>query len=370
MKIAIVHDDLMRRGGGEQVALTFLRAFPQADFYTLCYQPNLTYEDFKNYKIKTSLFQLFVKTEKHMKWLFFPLGIFCMKLMNLKNYDIIIISTTFCGKYIRYSRNSKVFLYIHTPFRLVWDPTSYKEYNRSKGLVRYLFDFVINQLRHFDKIEARRATFHLCNSEETAKKIFQAYSIRDLTVINPPVRCNNFYVNQSQKKDYYLIVSRLEFYKKVDLAIEAFNELGYPLIIVGNGSKKAELISMSKQNIQFKSDLSLNELKELYANCKALIFPQHEDYGITPLEANASGRPVIAYAKGGVLETMIPFKGITNQFSSIFFYDQNKESLINAIKQFEELNVDSNFIRGHALKFDEPVFIQRLKQVVQSSLKQ
>jgi glycosyltransferase involved in cell wall biosynthesis len=369
MKIAIVHDDLMRRGGGEQVALTLLRAFPNADFYTLCYRPRLTYEEFKNYKINTSLFQYFVRSERQMKWLFFPLGLLCMKLMKLKNYDLVIISTTFCGKYIRYSKGSQVFLYIHTPFRLLWDPTSYKEYNKSKGLVRYLFDLLLKQLRHFDKKEAKRATFHLCNSKETEKKIIKAYSIRNLTIINPPVKCNNFYVNESENKEYYLIVSRLEFYKKVDLAIEAFNQLGYPLIVVGNGSKKAELISMAKKNIKFKSDLSSDELKELYANCKALIFPQHEDYGITPLEANASGRPVIAYAKGGVLETMIPYKGIPGEFSSVFFYEQNIESLMNAIKQFEQLKVDSNFIREHALKYDEPVFIQKLQQFVHSSIK-
>lgn len=364
MKIAIVHDDLMRRGGGEQVALTMMRAFPNADLYTLCYQPHLTYEEFKYYKVHTSIFQKFVKTEKMMKWLFFPFGLLSMKLLKLRNYDIIIISGTFCGKYISYSKNAKVFLYIHTPFRLVWNPTSYNEYNKSRGILRFLFNTVIAILRNIDKKEARRASFYLCNSKETEIKIQEAYGINNLTIINPPVKCNNFYIDDFSPKNYYLIVSRLEFYKKVDLAIEVFNDLGYPLIIVGNGSKKNELMALAKENIEFRSGLSANELSKLYANCKALIFPQHEDYGITPLEANASGRPVIAYGAGGILETMEPYKEGCNQFTSVFFKKQTKESLLDAIKTFEQLSVDSNFIREHALKFDESVFIKKLLAVV------
>lgn len=367
MKIAVVHDDLMRRGGAEQVVLSIMKAFPDADLFTLCYQPHLTYPEFKKYNIKTSLFQHIARTEKQMKWLFFPLGIISMKLLKLKGYDIVIISNTFCGKYVSIEPSSKIFIYTYTPFRLAWNPASYKEYSESRGLYKYFFNLVIKCLRYIDKREASKGDFHVGMTEETAERIKDAYGASEVTIIHPPVKSANFYVNELSPKDYYLLVSRLEFYKKVDLAIEAFNELGLSLIIVGNGSKRQKLVSMAKENISFKSGLSSAELADLYANCKALIFPQYEDYGITPLEANASGRPVIAYAKGGILETMISYNGANkNQYTSFFFNRQDKEALIKAIEEFETLEVNSKFIHSHALKFDESVFINELVNFVHS----
>lgn len=364
MKVAVVHDDLMRRGGAEQVVLSIMKAYPNADLFTLCYQADLTYEEFKNYKIRTSYYQYLVKTEKMMKLLFFPLGIICMKLLQIKNYDVVIVSSTFCGKYGSINRSSKIFLYTYTPFRLAWNPDSYNEYNNSKGISRAIFNSVIKWLRFIDKNEAQKANYHISMTKETAERVKIAYNISEIAIIHPAVKTNNFFVNAEVEKKYFLIVSRLEFYKKVDLAIEVFNELGLPLIIVGNGSKREELKAMANANIEFKSGLSSKQLAELYSGCKAFIFPQHEDYGITPLEANASGRPVIAYAKGGVLETMIPYENDSKPFTSIFFKEQTKESLLQAIKQLEFLNVNAMFIRSHAMNFDEEVFINELKKVV------
>jgi glycosyltransferase involved in cell wall biosynthesis len=367
MKIAVVHDDLMRRGGAEQVVLSIMKAFPEADLFTLCYQPELTYPEFKNYRIKTSVFQHIAKTERRMKWLFFPFGIISMKLLFLKGYDAVIISNTFCGKYVRVDKNAKVFIYTYTPFRLAWNPGSYKEYNESTGLKRLLFNAVIKCLRIIDKGEAQKGHFHFGMTSETADRIKKAYGVSNVSIVPPPVKCRNFYVNPHSEKNYYLLVSRLEFYKKVDLAIEAFNELGIPLVIVGNGSKKKELQAMAKANVQFKSGLNSSELADLYANCKAFVFPQHEDYGLTPLESNASGRPVIAYAKGGVLETMVPHTNSKN-YTSVFFNEQTVESLIKAVNTLETLEVDSDFIRSHAMKFDEPVFINKLLGIIEDEL--
>lgn len=365
MKIAIVHDDLMRRGGAEQVVLSMLKAFPEADLYTMCYKPELTYPEFKNYKIKTSAFQTLAKNEKYMKWLFFPFGILAMKMLRIKGYDIVLISTTYCAKYVQIDPSSKVYIYTYTPFRLAWNPASYKEYNNSKGLIRSLFNFVVKRLQIIDKKEAQKGNVFIAMTKETAQRITDAYGVKNIHILYPPVKCNLFYVSDTSEKKYFLLVSRLEFYKKADLAIEAFNELGYPLIVVGNGSKKKELIQMANSNIQFKSGISTKELADLYSNCKALIFPQHEDYGITALEANASGRPVIAFGKGGVLETMINYNGDQNKATSIFFNDQSKEKLIDAIKKFETVNFDSAFIRNHSLHFDESIFIQKLRDIVQ-----
>jgi glycosyltransferase involved in cell wall biosynthesis len=159
------------------------------------------------------------------------------------------------------------------------------------------------------------------------------------------------------------VVSRLEYYKKVDLVVDAFNELGLPLIIVGRGSKEMELKKRAKSNIGFKNGLNNHEISELYAGCKALIFPQHEDYGITPLEANASGRPVIAFGKGGVLETMIP-KVEKWKATALFFEDQSVESLVAAINAFNDNDFDPFFIRRHAEKFNEDKFVKQIRNHV------
>jgi glycosyltransferase involved in cell wall biosynthesis len=360
MKVAIVHDELIRRGGGEQVVLTMLKAFPDAHLYTSCYNPDKTYPEFKKYSIKTSLFGGLAKNERLLKLLFFPFGLLAMKFLKVKGYDIVIISNTYCAKYVSISDSSKIFIYTYTPFRLAWNPTSYEEYNKSKGIKRMLYDQVVAILKKIDKKAASKGNYFLGMTQETAERIRQAYDVRDVKIIPPAVKCENFYIGKTVS-NYYLLVSRLEFYKKVDLAVKAFNELGHRLIVVGNGSKKEYLKSIAKSNIEFKNSLSKEEIATLYANCKAFIFPQHEDYGITPLEANASGRPIIAYAKGGVLETMVPYNGVDSDFTAVFFNDQTVDSLIKGISLFEQIapKVQSEFIRKHAEKFDESVFIKK-----------
>ncbi|WP_345952067.1 glycosyltransferase [Mucilaginibacter sp. PAMB04274] len=363
MRVAVVHDELMRRGGAEQVVLTILKAFPEADVYTLAYDENSTYPEFKQYNVNTSLFQILAKNVKVMHALFFPLGIIAMQQMHIKNYDVVIISNTHCAKYVKIDPKSLVFMYTHTPFRLAWNPTSYTQYLKSTGLYRTLFDVVIKQLKRIDAKSAKRADYFLTNTAEVAERIKKAYKVKTVHVIKPDVKVRNFYLSE-HISNYYLIVTRLEYYKKVDLAIQAFNMLGIKLIVVGNGTKSAELKQIAKNNIEFKSDLSNNELAELYSKCRGFIFPQHEDYGITPLEANASGRPVIAYGAGGVLETMIPYSGDADHCTAVFFDAQTPEALCDAVRRAESISFNTLFIREHAEKFDETVFIQQLKSFV------
>ncbi|MDT3401760.1 glycosyltransferase [Mucilaginibacter terrae] len=363
MKVAIIHDELMRKGGAEQVVLTMLKAFPNADIYTLAYDPEGTYPEYRNYKINTSKFQFFAKNVKVMHALFFPFGIIAMQSMKIKDYDVVLISNTHCAKYVQIDPKSLVIMYTHTPFRLAWNPTSYTQYLNSKGAYRWVFNRVINALRKIDSKSAQRGDYFIANTVQTAQRIRDSYKATNVSIINPDVKVRNFHVND-KIGDYYLVVSRLEFYKKVDLAIQAFNKLNYKLIIVGNGTKIDELKDMANDNITFKSGVDNTELAELYANCKALIFPQHEDYGITPLEANASGRPVIAYGKGGVLETMIPYDGKSSDCTAVFFDEQSVESLIEAVKISEIINFNPAFIRENALRFDEKVFIEKLVHFV------
>ncbi|HEX8460760.1 MAG TPA: glycosyltransferase [Segetibacter sp.] len=371
MRIAIVHDELVRHGGAEQVLISFHKAFPEAPIYTISYNPETTFREFKSCTIKTSWFGKFVKDAKNLKRFFFPFGILAMRQLEVTGYDVVLVSTTHSAKYVKVDPDSLLITYCHTPFRLAWRPESYKVIAKAGFLKRRLFDIVINFLRSLDKKYAERTDWFLTNAREVVPRILAAYNPkRNVTVINPPVKCNNFYVSNIIG-DYYLVVSRFEPYKKVDLVIEAFNKMPEKkLLIVGAGSMEAELKSMAGNNITFRSGLSSQELADVYSQCKAFIFPPLEDYGITPLEANASGRPVIAYGKGGVVDTMIPVSEFNKQkATAVFFNEQTVESLTNAISLFETYSFNPDFIRRHAEKFDESSFIDKLKSFVFTTYK-
>jgi glycosyltransferase involved in cell wall biosynthesis len=364
MKIAIVHDELMRRGGAEQVVLCFHKAFPEATIYTIAYQPEATYPEFKNCNIKTSWFNKIVKNEKLMKILFFPLGVIAMKQLDVTGFDVVLMSSTYCAKYVKLSPHTVVFNYCHSPFRLAWYPESYAEFLNAKGIKKIAYNLIIGMLQKIDFKAAQRTNYFMTNANEVVHRIKDKYQFNEkIPVIKPSAAIENFYIS-NEVKDYFLVVCRLEFYKKVDLVIEAFNQLGLPLIVVGKGSKEQELKAIAKSNITFKNGLSANELSKLYAECKGLVFPQVEDYGITPLEAAASGRPVIAFGKGGVLETMIPYKNNASVATALFFDEQTPESLIEAIHKFNSLEFDSKFIRTHAEKFRSEVFIDQIKTYI------
>lgn len=365
MKIALIQDELVRKGGAEQVVLSFQAAFPNAPIYTLSYNPEKTYPEFKKSSIKTSWLGKLFKDDTNLKRFFFPFAIWAMKSLDLKDYDVVLMSTTHCAKYVKVNDNALVITYCHTPFRLAWRPDSYEKVAESNVFMKVLYSVVISQLRKKDKKSALRVDWFLTNSKEVVPRIQSAYAPkRPITVINPAVKCVNFYCSK-EILDYYLVVSRFESYKKVDLVIEAFNMMpSKKLIVVGQGSMEEELRSFAKNNITFIKGLDSSALAKVYAECKALIFPQLEDYGITPLEANASGRPVIAFGYGGVAETMIPFEDDASKATAVFFNEQTSESLIDAIRQFETLSFDSKFIRRHAEKFDESVFIRKIQQFV------
>ncbi|WP_229365856.1 glycosyltransferase [Fibrisoma montanum] len=372
MKLAIVQDGLMCRAGGEQVALCFHKAFPEAPIYTQCYQPQLTFPEFKECDIRTTWLQNIAKTDDVMKKLFYPLGVMAMKSHDLTEYDVVLMSGTHCAKYVKVSPHALVISYSFTPFRLAWNPESYAQYAESGWFVKKVFDLVLSRLRAIDFKAAQRPDHFVAMTEETADRLRSAYQLKKpLKIINPPVNAHNFFVSDAPKP-YYLVVSRLEYYKKVDLVIDAFNRLGYPLVVVGKGLQADEIKARASSNVTFKSGLSAQEIAEVYANCRAFIFPQHEDYGITPLEANAAGRPVIAFGAGGVLTTQIPVTDDPAKATALFFEEQTVDSLINAIEQFERIQhrFDTTFIRQHAEQFDETYFIEQIRSFVRSTYQQ
>lgn len=371
MKIAIVHDELVRRGGAEQVVLSLHKAFPEAPIYTLCYNPEKTFAEFKALHIISSWFQRIGNTEKLVKLLYFPFAILAMRSIKLKDFDVVIISTTHCAKFIRVSKGTKVITYCHTPFRLAWRPFSYSMILKSGRIMKWAFLKAIKLLKYLDIFASHCTDWFITNSKEVMFRIINAYHPDNkIAIINPPVNNQNFYMSD-YIKDYFLVVCRLEAYKKVDLVINAFNEMpDKKLIIVGKGSMEAELKKMAGDNILFLNSMSTKELGKLYAECQAFIFPQHEDYGITPLEAAASGRPVIAYGRGGVLDTMIPYTfGNEKKSTAIFFEQQTVESLIDAIHEFETLEFNPFFIKSHSERFNENIFINKIKEFVFNKMK-
>ncbi|QEC54293.1 glycosyltransferase family 4 protein [Anseongella ginsenosidimutans] len=300
-----------------------------------------------------------------MKRFFFPFGVLAMKQLHLKGYDVVLQSTTHCAKYIKTDPGTLIITYCHTPFRLAWSPDSYEKMIGSNFIKRTLYQLVTGILREIDMRAASKTKWFLTNAQVVVPRIKEAYKpSNDIFVINPPVKCRNFHVTD-KPGNYYLVVSRFEPYKKVDLVIEAFNEMpDKELVIVGKGTMEKQLKKIAGSNIRFLSGLSSRQLAEVFAGCKALIFPQLEDYGITPLEANAAGRPVIAYGKGGVMDTMIPAAGDASKATAVFFPEQTVEALKSAMEVFEELTFTPAFIRAHAESFDEKNFVDRIRKFV------
>lgn len=362
MKIAIVHDELVRKGGAEQVVISFSQAFPKAPIYTLSYNQDTTYPYFRGKDIRTSFFGKFIKNERWVRRLFFPFGILAMQQLDLSEYDVVLQSTTHCSKYVKVGPNTLVLTYCHTPFRLVWRPDSYERVKNSNPLMRFLYDMVIGVLKKIDYRAAQRTDHFITNSNEVVPRILSAYRPKNgVAVIHPSVKTGDFYV-ADKTKDYYLMVSRFEPYKKVDLVIEAFNQMpDKKLIIVGKGSMEDRLKRMAGSNVTFLSNLDSAHLATLFAECRALIFPQHEDYGITPLEAAASGRPVIAYGAGGVLDTMVPYRGDAGKATALFFDKQTVPAILAAIEKFEQLEFSPAYIKEHAQRFREESFIKQLQ---------
>jgi glycosyltransferase involved in cell wall biosynthesis len=372
MKIAIVQDELVRKGGGEQVTLSFHHAFPEAPIYTLSYNAERTFPEFKECTIRTSSFGKLIKDDVNLRRFFFPFGIWSMQRLNLEEFDVVLMSTTHCAKYVRVSKKALVITYCHTPFRLAWDGATYSAVSEAKGLKKWAYNRVISYLQKVDKASAAKTHWFITNSSEVLPRIMKVYQPKQpVTIINPSVKCSYFHTAEKEintREGYYLVVSRFEPYKKVDLVIEAFNQMpGKKLVIVGKGSleKKCKELAAGNENIEFKNGVSAETLANLYANCNALIFPQHEDYGITPLEANASGRPVIAYGKGGVLDTMKPYTGDAQKATALFFDEQDTAHLIKAVETFETLNFNPSFIRAHAEQFDEQKFVTAIQSFVE-----
>ena len=361
MKVALVHDYLNQMGGAERVVLALHELFPDAPLYTSIYDPKRVDPAFQKIDIRTSFMQkLPFVTKHHQPYL--PLYPFAMENLDLRGYDLVLSSSSAFGKGVITRPETMHICYCHTPMRWCWNYYEYVEREQIGKIARTVLPLFITGLRIWDSTSAMRVDHFIANSPVVAERIAKYYR-RDAIVIPPPVEASRFPFDPStQPEDYYLIVSRFLPYKRIDLAISACNALQLPLVIIGSGRYEKELRKMAGPTIRFPGRLSDTEVLDYYAHCRALLLPGEEDFGITPLEAQASGRPVIAYRAGGALTSVID--GMTGAF----FDEQTVESLTTVLAAFDERQYDPETMRNHALEFDKPRFHRRILQFVEAKM--
>jgi glycosyltransferase involved in cell wall biosynthesis len=357
MNIALVHDYLNQYGGAERVLEAFHAMFPQAPVYTSIYAPRLMPAHFRRWKIRTSFMRRLPYVAKRHQ-LYMPLYPVAFESFDLSSYDVVLSSSSAFAKGVITEPEALHVCYCHSPMRFAWN---YHDYVAGESVPRsahVLLSLVLNYVRLWDEVSSNRVDAFIANSQVVARRIKKRYG-RAATVINPPVDTRQYAPAEGGGHgDYFLIVSRLIPYKRIDLAIDTFNDLGLPLKIVGRGRQAAELQARARSNVEFLGPVPDAELKKLYANCKCFIFPGQEDFGIAPLEAQASGRPVIAYGAGGALETVLP--GVTGEF----FTEQTAGALSEVVSRFDSRAYDPAQIRRHAEQFDTEVFKRRIADFI------
>lgn len=363
MRIALVHDYLVQYGGAERVLECFTEIFPHAHIYTIVHDKESMHGVFEDKEIHTSFLQKFPFAKKRHRIfpLFMPAAI---EQFDFSKYDVVLSDSSSYAKGIITGPETLHICYMHTPMRYAWDDC--QKYTEDFGLPKFIkktVPFFMNYIRLWDWASAERVDKFIANSNFVAKRIKKYYK-KDSVVVNPPVSVGKFYVERDSKKrgDYFLMVGRLIAYKRHDIAIKAFNKLGLKLKIIGRGPELKKLQKIAGPNIEFLGRVEDKDLPKYYAECKAFIFPQEEDFGIVAIEAMAAGRPLIAYKGGDIVEHMEENK------TGIFFSNQTAEDVVRAVKRFNESDYDGNYIRSKSEKFDREVFKERIKKYVEEAV--
>lgn len=362
IKTAIVHEWLVNYAGSERVVESFTNIWPEADVFTLV--DFLTEEQrdviLKGKNAKTSFIQKLPFAKKKHRY-YLPLFPSAIEKLNLSGYDIIISSSHAVTKGIKKKSNQLHITYCHSPMRYIWDQAD-QYLKGAKGFIAKMF---INYLRKWDLKSASNVDFFIANSHHIAEKIKRIYN-RDTNVIYPPVDVDKFAVNEL-KKDYYLTASRMVPYKRLDIIIEAFNDMeDKKLVVIGSGPEKAKLKSLASSNIEIIDHQETEQLKEYMQKAKAFVFAAEEDFGIIVVEAMACGTPVIAWNYAGTSESVIDGK------TGILFDNQNGKSIISAVNKFEADSkiFNANFIREHSKKFSRKKFEETIKTFVDEKTNQ
>ena len=356
MRLALVEDWMVSPGGSAKVVLAMHQLWPQAPLYTSAYEPQ-KFPEFRGVDVRTTWLDK-VPLAKRKHQLFSLARAWSFQGLDLSDYDVVISSSSAESKYVK--TKGLHICYCHTPIRYYWSDYEWYRQHPPFGALNPLaaiaLPVLIPMLRRMDYQAAQRVDHFIANSENVQRRIKRYYQ-RDSVVIYPPVETKRFKA-ATEPGEYYLVFGRQVAYKRLDLAVDAFNQLGLPLVVAGVGEEVPKQQARAQSNIKFVGRVADEELPKLYAGAKALIFPAEEDFGIVPVEAMASGRPVIAYAKGGALETVVEGK------TGLFFQRQTVSDLIEVVQRLEKMSFDAKAIRRHAQQFDEAVFKQKLQAYV------
>ncbi|WP_443741461.1 glycosyltransferase [Treponema berlinense] len=367
-RVAIVHDWLVNYGGAERVVEAFLKIYPDADIFTLVYDDKKMGKIFPKGKVHTSFVQKIPLASKlYTKML--PLMPKAFENFDFSSYDLVLCSSSSCAKGVITPPSVPHLAYIHTPMRYAWD--QFFEYQkRSKKIVAFFMNKFMPSIRLWDFVSSQRIDSLIANSKYIQRRIKKYWNL-DSKVIYPPVDTERLCPNALEPEDFYVVFSRFVPYKRIDLAISACGELGRKLVVIGGGSQEKELKALAAKykgaDIKFTGRISDSEVQDYLMRCRAMIFSAEEDFGIIPVEVQACGRPVIAFAKGGSLETVIDKK------TGVFFKEQKTESVMQAIKEFETLEKQKCFnpteISSHAKSFSTERFCAQIKDEIEQTLK-
>jgi glycosyltransferase involved in cell wall biosynthesis len=369
LRVAIVHYWFVGRAGGERVVESLAEMFPQADLFSLVAKPSTLAPVLQSRKLKTSFLQhLPGATRFHRHFL--PLQPLALEQFDLSGYDLVLSSESGPAKGVITSAKTCHVCYCHSPMRYIWE--MYPEYRRGMNpLVRSLFSLTAHYMRLWDYATAGRVDYFVANSNFIASRIRKYYG-RESSVIHPPVDTGAGNITMPPG-DYYIAVGRLVDYKRFDLAIQACSQMNRRLKIVGDGPCFKHLRKLAGPTVEFLGKLNDNDLRTNLAGSRALLFPGEEDFGIVPVEAQSFGRPVIAYASGGVLETVVgdlPGESPVQTPTGVFFAEQSAASLVEAIQRFESQpeRFSPQAIREHSLQFDSAVFKSRMEEFLRFAL--
>jgi glycosyltransferase involved in cell wall biosynthesis len=373
MRVALVHDWLVAMRGGEKCLEVFCEIFPKADLYTLVYSPEKVSPVIRRMKIRSSWLNALPMAQRRFRYLlpFFPAAV---ESFDLSGYDLVLSSSHCVAKGV-FPHLALHLSYVHAPMRYIWDLHD-AYFTDGISPARVALWMFRPYLRRWDMQSAARVKHFIANSENVAAKIRRLYG-KPATVIYPPVDCEKFYIRR-QQSSYYLIVSALVPYKRIDIAVAAFNQLARPLKIVGEGPLRKKLERSAKPNIEFLGWVDEKGLAELYAGCQALIFPGEEDFGIVPVEAQASGRPVIGYGQGGLRETVVPLVACDDVAqpeaapTGLFFVEQSSKSLVETVERFERMrhSFDPTEIRRQAARFSRDRFKAEIDKFIDARLRE
>ncbi len=354
VKVALVHDWLTGQRGGEKVLEVLAEIFPEAPIFTLFHFKGSQAEVLEERDIRTSFLQKFPFLEKKYRFYlpFFPLA---AELFDLSEYDLVISSSHCVAKGVIPQPEALHISYIHSPVRYAWNQYfTYFSPERLSFPSRFLIPPVIHRLRVWDVSSSARVDHFVANSANVARRIKRYYR-RDADVIHPPVDTVFFGpAAQEPAREYYLVVSALVPYKRIDLAVEAFNLRGWLLKVVGTGPEYRRLKKTAKPNIEFLGSVSADRLRSLYQGARAFLLPGEEDFGISALEAQACGTPVIAFGRGGARETVLPGE------TGIFFSPLSLAGLASALDNFQGLEFNKAKIRSQAMKFSRAAFKEKM----------